>query len=550
MILKKYEIRVDIRNLTRPRIEYVQGDTNVYPLYINLTDEGVPIDVSETKRISLILLTPKSNSVIEGACETLDGVKGQVVYHVGSNEIAEEGTVVVELKLFAEGDRLLTSTRFTFEVRASILTDGAVESSTQFGLLQEIINTDWTGDPGKDGDFSNIVDRGEWDSETAYSVNDLVRYEAKTCVSRSDDNLGNSQGGSDQWWALIAQDGPQGKQGDQGLRGKQGEPGVGVPPTSISDAGKSLIVKPDGSGVEFGMVSGLPVGSIIAFGGTKVPFGYLECNGALLSRAAYAGLFDAIGTTWGTNTASDFRIPNFTEAERFLRSRSATLPVGTLQGDAIRNITGEIGVGSRMGVTLATGSFKPQTTGTVYYNGVNSNQAPISALLDVSLQVPTADENRPKSAVVMYCIKMLDSVIDPEQILAGAVISEIANKANRSEVQELAGTRIWVSGKYTPVLNTPTIVTHGLNINPLTCKFDVVLECVIAQAGYSVGDIILAGWSNAPAANAYYPTNLSLSATAIQVTTPVLDMSMMKKTTGAIAVLTLANWRYIFRIWY
>ncbi len=50
MIQKKYEIRVDIRNLTRPRIEYVQGDTNVYPLYINLTDAGVPIDVSERNR--------------------------------------------------------------------------------------------------------------------------------------------------------------------------------------------------------------------------------------------------------------------------------------------------------------------------------------------------------------------------------------------------------------------------------------------------------------------------------------------------------------------
>ena len=549
MILKKYEIRVDIRNLTRPRIEYVQGDTNVYPLYINLTDAGVPIDVSETKRISLILLTPKSNSVIEGACETLDGVKGQVVYHVGSNEIAEEGTVVVELKLFAEGDRLLTSTRFTFEVRASILTDGAVESSTQFGLLQEIINTDWTGDPGKDGDFSNIVDRGEWDSETAYSVNDLVRYEAKTCVSRSDDNLGNSPGGSDQWWALIAQDGPQGKQGDQGLRGKQGEPGVGVPPTSISDAGKSLIVKPDGSGVEFGMVSGLPVGSIIAFGGTKVPFGYLECNGALLSRAAYAGLFDAIGTTWGTNTASDFRIPNFTEAERFLRSRSASLPVGTLQGDAIRNITGTFNPWAYKDEIGSTGVFKDGVIGRQCFNvGAHANGQLVE--FDVSRVHPIADEVRPKSAVVMYCIKVLDSVIDPEQILAGAVISEIANKANRSEVQELAGTRIWVSGKYTPVLNTPTIVTHGLNINPLTCKFDVVLECVIAQAGYSVGDIILAGWSNAPAANAYYPTNLSLSATAIQVTTPVLNMSMMQKTTGATAVLTLENWRYIFRIWY
>ena len=202
MIQKPYEIRLDIRNVSRPRIEYVQGDTNVYPLHITLTDKGVPLDISETTRISLILLTPKSNSVIEGVCETVEGKSGQIVYHVGLNEISEEGTVTAELKLFAQENRLLTSTQFTFNVRKSILTNDAIEASSHFGLFQEIMNKDWTGKEGA----------------SAYQI-----------------AVENGFAGSLEEWlesltGLSGPPGPQGLpglQGSPGIQGPQGEAGIG-----------------------------------------------------------------------------------------------------------------------------------------------------------------------------------------------------------------------------------------------------------------------------------------------------------------------------------
>ena len=53
------------------------------------------------------------------------------------------------------------------------------------------------------------------------------------------------------------------------------------------------------------------IGNIIAFTGSTIPEGYLECDGAALSRSDYADLFDVIGTTYGPGDGSTtFNLPN------------------------------------------------------------------------------------------------------------------------------------------------------------------------------------------------------------------------------------------------
>ena len=315
---------------------------------------------------------------------------------------------------------------------------------------------------------------------------------------------------------------------------------------------------PNMGGAGEGSGGNLPAGTIIAFGGTTAPAGFLECNGATLSRTTFAGLFAAIGTIWGESSSMTFKIPNFTEAERFLRSRSEILPVGTVQGDAIRNITGRSAEFRLSGIADNTSSGAMCTkTGTWFGGapGANVSNTDSTIYFDASKVVPTATENRPKSAVVMYCIKASDSVIDPEQLLAQGVVNDVANKADRNEVQELAGTRLWVSGEYTPVANTPTIVTHGLNIDPLRCKCDVLLRCVVAEWGYAVGDFGISLYlaTEYPATGIQTtPCIPSLAANKIQVNSGnhANSVYVMNKTTGECKAVTLANWRYIFRIWY
>ena len=57
--------------------------------------------------------------------------------------------------------------------------------------------------------------------------------------------------------------------------------------------------------------AGVPTGSVFTMATTTVPSGYLECDGAAVSRTTYADLFAAIGTTWGAgNGSSTFNVPN------------------------------------------------------------------------------------------------------------------------------------------------------------------------------------------------------------------------------------------------
>lgn len=114
---------------------------------------------------------------------------------------------------------------------------------------------------------------------------------------------------------------------------------------------------------------GLPAGSVIASGRSVAPSGYLHCNGAAISRTAYADLFTAIGTTFGAGDGSKtFNIPDL--RGEFLRGWDNGRGVdservfGSHQADAFKahhHTQGRFGVrgagGSQQYVFNASGSF-------------------------------------------------------------------------------------------------------------------------------------------------------------------------------------------------
>ncbi|EKN3594783.1 hypothetical protein FG435_001865 [Yersinia enterocolitica] len=114
--------------------------------------------------------------------------------------------------------------------------------------------------------------------------------------------------------------------------------------------------------------------------------------------------------------------------------------------------------------------------------------------------------------------------------------------------------RIWLSAEYTPVINTPTIVNHGLTIaDPLKCQADVILKCVVANNGYAVGEtaIGLAVWTQS--AQSSPPTPL-LTTSQIQINTGSQGsggLLVNQRSSGGNATgITASQWRYIFRIIY
>lgn len=58
------------------------------------------------------------------------------------------------------------------------------------------------------------------------------------------------------------------------------------------------------------MYADSPIGSILPYGGTTAPSGWMICNGASLLRTDYAELFAVIGTAFGSADSTHFNIPD------------------------------------------------------------------------------------------------------------------------------------------------------------------------------------------------------------------------------------------------
>jgi microcystin-dependent protein len=98
---------------------------------------------------------------------------------------------------------------------------------------------------------------------------------------------------------------------------------VNLNPTTVAD---QLTLLTDA------VVAPFPSGSIIDFGGTSAPSGFLICDGSSYSTTVYSDLFSAIGYTWG-GSGSSFNVPNL--------SRSVTIGSGGTASDTIGNVVGD-----------------------------------------------------------------------------------------------------------------------------------------------------------------------------------------------------------------
>ena len=64
----------------------------------------------------------------------------------------------------------------------------------------------------------------------------------------------------------------------------------------------------------------VPPGTVVAYGSTSTPNGYIYCNGAAVSRTTYSDLFSAIGTNFGGgNGSTTFNVPDLRGA--FIRGQ-------------------------------------------------------------------------------------------------------------------------------------------------------------------------------------------------------------------------------------
>ena len=152
------------------------------------------------------------------------------------------------------------------------------------------------------------------------------------------------------------------------------------------------------------------IGQIIEFPSNLIPSNTLLCDGSEISRDTYSELFNVIGTIYGEGDGSTtFNIPDYRGA--FLRCTGGNADVlGTLQGDAIRNITGSlifVSWQTNSSIVYADSnlfniSTSASTSDSISSNARNTNQRIVN--FNISNVVPTAEENRPINYSVNICI--------------------------------------------------------------------------------------------------------------------------------------------------
>ena len=133
--------------------------------------------------------------------------------------------------------------------------------------------------------------------------------------------------------------GPMGAQGYQGYQGPTGPTGP-IGPTGATGAASTVAgptgpIGPTGAKGSTGATGSdavMPTGSIMMFAGTIAPTGFLLCQGQSLNRVTFANLFSVIGTTYGSNSGTNFNIPDL--SGRFPLGASLSYPQGGAGGEA------------------------------------------------------------------------------------------------------------------------------------------------------------------------------------------------------------------------
>ena len=164
------------------------------------------------------------------------------------------------------------------------------------------------------------------------------------------------------------------------------------------------------------IANGVPAGSVFSYATTTPPSGYLECNGAAVSRSTYASSFSAISTTWGVGDGSStFNLPDL--RGQFVRGwdNSAGVDSGrsfaSSQSDQNKQHTHSVtDPGHQHNTSITNHKVFPGSGSTsISYGGAGSYPATTftmdNATTGISLANQGGTEVRVKNYALMYVIK-------------------------------------------------------------------------------------------------------------------------------------------------
>jgi len=108
----------------------------------------------------------------------------------------------------------------------------------------------------------------------------------------------------------------------------------------------------------------------VPWSSSSVPTGFLECNGAAVSRSTYSALFAIVGTTYGAGDgASTFNVPDL--QDNVAMGKSGTKALASTGGANTVASSGNVG-GSTANATLTTAQLASHNHPITAYNAFSS----------------------------------------------------------------------------------------------------------------------------------------------------------------------------------
>jgi microcystin-dependent protein len=204
-----------------------------------------------------------------------------------------------------------------------------------------------------------------------------------------------------------------------------------------SDGNANDVLQSDGSGnLSFtALPQAVPTGSVHMMATTTAPSGYLKCDGAAVSRTAFAALFATVGTTWGAGDGSStFNLPDLrgefvrgwddgkgTDSGRSfasaqsdqnkLHSHTATSTTSISPSAHNHVFPGDdhLAFANNQGgwTNRTTGNFNMDADSSTSGNGkiYRTSDVTISASTSTTIANSGGNEARPRNIVMMYVIK-------------------------------------------------------------------------------------------------------------------------------------------------
>ena len=130
-------------------------------------------------------------------------------------------------------------------------------------------------------------------------------------------------------------------------------------------------IRYDFDGANLTGIEGIPTATIVPWSSSSVPSGFLECNGAAVSRSTYAALFAIVGTTYGAGDgASTFNVPDL--QDNVAIGKSGTKNLGSTGGANTVASTGNVG-GSTANATLSTSQLASHSHSFISLNAAFSS---------------------------------------------------------------------------------------------------------------------------------------------------------------------------------